>query len=443
MLIEPLTPEYVSQLGFNYMLRLFASLLMCLFTLNQAQAEVKTYKNGFGMFTDYGTGYEMPEYPKKRPNKATLQTYLKRYIDEIHVFYGFKVTPSSEAYEFDFALRDEPFIREQLAETALLSYLLFENGQIIVDELTPIKRFGGQVKNDTPLPSRSLGKSFSSYLLGHAICSGFIESLDSTISDWDMVKGTVYENQRLIDLVNMRAGDQDFAYVNRVFTPNGKETGVRWESLKTHYRRLQDTQPGERYYNYNDLAVNTVTNYIRFKTGNNFQSFTKDFLQNKIGIANDFYLLAVDDTRADIDGEIGSGTTLPHFSASRYDFLRLAKAMLDDWQNDTCEGKYLKEIFERQMPKDRKDKKFQRSLKRHKFPNRSFNNYAGYFHTRLWNVPAHRHIIAMDGFGGQMIWIDFDESRIVVTNAIYNNYKWEKIVRDVIRNGKINSNNWN
>ena len=32
-----------------------------------------------------------------------------------------------------------------------------------------------------------------------------------------------------------------------------------------------------------------------------------------------------------------------HFRATRYDYLRIAKAMLDDWQNDTCVGKYLKD----------------------------------------------------------------------------------------------------
>jgi hypothetical protein len=34
--------------------------------------------------------------------------------------------------------------------------------------------------------------------------------------------------------------------------------------------------------------------------------------------------------------------------------LRIAKAMLDDWQNDTCEGKYLKNIFENRIDKDTK-----------------------------------------------------------------------------------------
>ena len=29
----------------------------------------------------------------------------------------------------------------------------------------------------------------------------------------------------------------------------------------------------------------------------------------------------------------------------------MAKAMLDDWQNDTCEGKYLKSLYERKIKK--------------------------------------------------------------------------------------------
>ena len=47
------------------------------------------------------------------------------------------------------------------------------------------------------------------------------------------------------------------------------------------------------------------------------------------------------------------------FYATRYDYLRIAKAMLDDWQKDTCVGKYLKTIFENRISKDN-DKKRQR-----------------------------------------------------------------------------------
>ena len=40
------------------------------------------------------------------------------------------------------------------------------------------------------------------------------------------------------------------------------------------------------------------------------------------------------------------------FNATRYDYLRIAKAMLDDWQNDTCAGKYLKTLYENKIPRN-------------------------------------------------------------------------------------------
>jgi CubicO group peptidase (beta-lactamase class C family) len=313
----------------------------------------------------------------------------------------------------------------------------------VVDELTPNEQFGSQVFNDTPLPSRSIGKSLTSYLLGHAICEGFIDDVAAKLDDWDWIADTVYEGQALIDLLNMRAGDQAYAHTNRLFLPNNQDRNIRWKPLSLTLNQLKGTKPDERHYNYNDLAVNTVTNYIRHKTGNNYRQFTANFLHNKVGIASQFYFMAVDSMRVEPYGEKGTGATISNFSASRYDFLRIARAMLNDWQNDTCEGKYLKTIFERRMPKDRPDKNFQRGLKEAKSPNKSFNSYGGYFHMGLTKTDKRRHIIGMDGFGGQMIWIDFDEGRIVVTNAIYNNYNWKNIVRDVIRKGKISSGNWN
>jgi hypothetical protein len=44
-----------------------------------------------------------------------------------------------------------------------------------------------------------------------------------------------------------------------------------------------------------------------------------------------------------------------YFFLTRYDYLRVAKAIMDDWQNDTCVGKYLKTINERRVNKNKKD----------------------------------------------------------------------------------------
>ena len=67
------------------------------------------------------------------------------------------------------------------------------------------------------LPSHSIGKSLVSYVTGHAICEGYISSVDEKISGWDVVENTLYEDQVLIDLLNMQAGDQK--YVGEWFKP--------------------------------------------------------------------------------------------------------------------------------------------------------------------------------------------------------------------------------
>ena len=125
----------------------------------------------------------MPEKPSPKPNEATLLTYLEKYLNEKNVVLAFKVNPSQKFRELKSELREEPYIQKQINETALLSYLLFENNQLVVDEITPETRFGSLVTNETPLLANSVGKSFTSYVLGHAICSGIIKDVNESLSD--------------------------------------------------------------------------------------------------------------------------------------------------------------------------------------------------------------------------------------------------------------------
>ena len=406
------------------------------FAANWNKKNVKTFTNEFGEVYEYENHYfELPEKPQPKPNDATLKTYLKRYINEPTSFFGFEVTPSDQPSTFNKELRTEPYIIEQLEKTALLSYLLYEDGKIVIDELSPSERFGDQVSNSSPLPSRSMGKTFTSYLLGHAICSGFIKSLDQALDDWPRVANTLYEGQRLLDLVNMRAGDQEIAYQNRVFAP--VERGVRHVPLRDHIYAINGIQPSKRIYNYNDLVVNVVTNYIRFKVGYDYQEFVGNFLRNKIGIEHSVHFLAVDNYRVAEDGKTGVGAYISNFSASRYDYLRIARAMLNDWQSGNCHGQYLKRVYAERVMKSRPDQRFMQDLRKHNWPNHSYESYAGFFHTDLHSISGKRPVMAMDGYGGQMIVIDFEKGRIVVTNAIYNNFNWKRIVLGVIEDGEI------
>ena len=52
------------------------------------------------------------------------------------------------------------------------------------------------------LQSHSMGKSLVSYVTGHAICEGYISSVDEKLTGWDIIENTLYDNQVLIDLLN-------------------------------------------------------------------------------------------------------------------------------------------------------------------------------------------------------------------------------------------------
>ena len=47
-------------------------------------------------------------------------------------------------YSFKFNLRENKDVKSQIQNTALLSYLLYENGNIVVDEITPKERLNVQ-----------------------------------------------------------------------------------------------------------------------------------------------------------------------------------------------------------------------------------------------------------------------------------------------------------
>ena len=105
---------------------------------------------------------------------------------------------------------------------------------------------------------------------------------------------------------------------------------------------------------------------------------------------------------------------------------------MDDYQNDTCVGKYLKTIWENRV--DKENEKRRREGKKTSWSYAS--GYAGQFRTHFKGINKKRPVMGMHGRGGQHIVIDFERSRIVVTNAIYEDYNYSKIVYDPIKKGK-------
>ena len=104
-------------------------------------------------------------------------------------------------------MRVDETVKSQLKESAILSYLRFEGDKIVIDEMSPKERLGEFIDNSTKFRSNSVGKSMIGLLAGHAICGGYIDSVDVTLHAWPMIQSTLYHNQKLIDLLNMNTGD--------------------------------------------------------------------------------------------------------------------------------------------------------------------------------------------------------------------------------------------
>jgi len=105
--------------------------------------------------------------------------------------------------------------------------------------------------------------------------------------------------------------------------------------------------------------------------------------------------------------------------------LRIAKAIMDHWNNDTCVGKYLKTIYEQRINKNKRSYDGDRSGQ---FDVAMYTKkYGGQFHFDIIGL-SKRKILGMSGFGGQNIVIDFEKERIIVVNSRDRHYNWKKIV---------------
>ena len=122
-------------------------------------------------------------------------------------FHKYEIKPSKNPVEFKKDLRVDESVKEELKESAILSYLRFEGDNIVIDEMSPKERLGEFIDDSTKFRSNSVGKSMIGLLAGHAICAGYIDSIDTKLNDWPMIQNTLYHNQKLIDLLNMNTGD--------------------------------------------------------------------------------------------------------------------------------------------------------------------------------------------------------------------------------------------
>ena len=376
----------------------------------------------------------------EKPNDDTLlfQLYNWTYsIDRLEPIPDkYEIGPSKKPFKFKTNLRDDKYINKQLEKTALISYLLFEDGKITIDKFTPKNRFGKFINKKTKLRSNSVGKSMVSYVVGHAICAGYIDSVHARLNDWPLIENTLYHDQKLIDILNMYSGDQEYITSVQGLKKDIVDTSsinIRWTSfsdnqidLKKFVDLFKNTKKSKPEFSYHSLNTQLAFNYVLFKTGDKFEKLLEKIFKEKAQIEDGVFFYKVRNSSK----ERGNANNM--FYATRYDYLRIAKAMMDDWQNDTCEGKYLKTLFKNSVDKENKKKKKLGIPLDWYYADR----YAGQFHTHYKGFDKERELMGMHGLGGQHMVIDFDRSRIIITNSIYQNHNFQKSIFRKIKKGK-------
>ncbi len=365
-------------------------------------------------------------YAKK--NKNTWDYPLLEYS-------GWVIKGSEHHYKFKSNLRQDKNVLKEFKnnkETGIISYLLFEDDKIVIDESDIPTSVQGNKIIDGLLPSHSMGKSLVSYVTGHAICEGYIDNINVKLNDWPLIKNTLYEDSILLDLLNMKAGDQKWVGDRIIGSDNriqgfNNETGAIASNnvnviglKKVMNKYLKGSEKSKLIYNYSALTTNVIMNYMKHKAGKNWDKLLYKVFNEHVGVKNNVQFQKSRKYEDFVSARYS-------FYANRYDYLRIAKTMMDDWHNDTCAGKYLKTIYENRIKK--KD-----NVKEVDSVGLYTKSYGGQFHFDIYGIKKKRKIIGLDGFAGQQILIDLDNKRIIVVSSLYKNYNWKKIVHSVIKN---------
>ena len=371
-------------------------------TLEIKKVELPTYNNT--------SKNELPEWAN--PTDKVLKYYANKYSKKHSTRKGYKfiVKADGEYKIFDKNTTTDKFVTEQLNTTALLSYIAFADGQIVVDQKT--EKYSKYFNDKTKWTSMSMGKSIISYMTGHAICRGHISGINETMN-WDIFDNTYYENAKLINVLNMASGNPK----------NHNRDYKKWPNNSTIQgimkREIKNTTPGENVYNYSNVDTNVVASYLLHKMGHkDFKKLLNYFFNEKVNVQHNVKLFKQENASSKTESLTYA------FYITRYDYLRIAVAMLDDWNKNTCEGEYLKSLYENRI---KKNQQYRDNLQ-------SFTNtkdYGGQFHMTLsGGKNKNRPVFQIDGWGGQTITIDFEQNKIIAILAIHRDYNWMKLVHN-------------
>tara|TARA_R110000787_G_C13362608_1_gene440164 strand:- start:17 stop:1117 length:1101 start_codon:yes stop_codon:yes gene_type:complete len=337
----------------------------------------------------------------KGKSKKVHDEYLEiRIVGLPSQFDNIKIQPANDIKSLTKKLienKNTKKIDKIIKKKSLLSVLYFDGENVVVDKKSE------KIKNDTKLYSFSISKSFLSYILGNAICDGHIKSLDDKISKYvPEAKGTLYENSTFKELIDMAAGDKNFASREPGSAKLFYAVDVmgRKTTAKDYLLSSSGIKISKKTFNYNNFIADLVARAIDVSVPGGLKNLYQDFA-NKSGTNSEMFYLTDD-----------NGWPLLHgyFYANREDFLRLGIQISKDWNSNSCIGNYLNGIEKMKIKTD-KDQN---------------SDYSGYFWYDQNNKSRHAQL---RGHGGQRIHIDIEKGSVLIYHSITGDYDNKSIWR--------------
>ena len=351
-------------------------------------------------------------------------------------FSGFSYSaPGSDNYQkLETELVDNKlsqYVQKQLDnrdKTGLVNYLLFENGKIVINK----KNYNDAIKkNKNTLMSNSVGKSMISYVVGHAVCKGYIDNVNVKLNDWIVLNDTLYADNTLLQVLNMTSGDQDYLgekkFKNDGYFNGDKMKYINRRTVAESMLWFKGTKKKEENspYNYSAMSTYVAINYAIHKVGKDYEKLLKEIFTDHVGVKDTVHFMKVS---VGYTQDVDKGVSRYSFFATSEDYLRIAKTIMNDYHSDSCIGDYLRFIYDNRITKKSKYKR-ETNIR----SDVATYEYGGQIHFSYKGMKK-RVIFAMAGYAGQEVVIDMDNKRILIVNSIDEHYNYNKIVYKVIKN---------
>ena len=316
--------------------------------------------------------------------------------------------PGSKNYKkFDTELIDNKLsklVQKQLDnrdKTGLVNYLLFEDNKIIISK----KNYNDQIKkNKNLLISNSMGKSLISYVVGHAICKGYIDSVNVKLDDWIVINDTSYADNTLKQVLNMTSGDHKYIgeknFGDDGLFKNEKNKQINRRTVADSMLWFKGTKKEEENspYNYSAMSTFVAINYAIYKTGKDYEKLLKEIFTDHVGVKDSVHFIKVSWSPKDIE----KGSQRYSFFATSDDYLRIAKTIMNDFHSDTCIGDYLRNTYENRVDKKKKEYPSNKGIAQYS------KQYGGQIH---FSKIGKSIVFGMDGYAGQQVIIDMTKKK--------------------------------